>query len=190
MTICHVSLPAYWSGAGVRTLTSTIIETERLFLRETSGSDAEFIIELFNDPTFIRYVGDRGIRNKDDAISYLNEGPLQSYQDHGFGLYCVVRRDDKALIGMCGLLQREQFESPDIGYNFLPDFRGQGYALEAAAGTVEFAKKVVQGAQLLAIVNADNRPSITLLEKLDFAYTGEVEYPPGEPPSSLYGLKL
>lgn len=171
-------------------MTTSIIETERLYLREFLESDADFIIELFNDPTFIRYVGDRGIRNRDDAISYLKEGPSKSYQENGFGLYCVVRRDDQALIGMCGLLQREQFDSPDIGYNFMPDYRGEGYGLEAAAGTVEFARQINTGAQLLAIVNPANRASIALLEKLDFDYTGTVEFPPGEALSSLYELKL
>lgn len=101
-----------------------MILSERLELRELTIVDAPFILELLNDGDFHRYIGDRGVRTLADAENYIQQGPAVSYARHGHGLYLVVRREDGARLGICGLIKRDTLPCEDIGYAFLPAWRG------------------------------------------------------------------
>lgn len=158
---------------------ATIAETARLRLRELQEGDAEFALELLNDADFLAHIGDKGVRTREDARAYLCNGPLASYAAHGFGLWGVEPREGGALLGMCGLLQREWLDAPDLGYAFLPAARGRGIAREAAEATLALARSGLGAAKVLAIVNPDNAASIRLLESVGFVADGTVE-PPGE----------
>ena len=103
-----------------------ILETDRLVLRQLVVEDATFIFALLNDPGWLRFIGDRGIRTLDDARNYILQGPVAMYARHGFGLYVTARKQDGVPIGLCGLLKRDGLADVDIGYAFLPQFRGQG----------------------------------------------------------------
>jgi RimJ/RimL family protein N-acetyltransferase len=148
----------------------TILETERLILRQLTADDAEFIFELLNDPSFIRNIGDRNIRTLDDACAYILNGPAASYARNGFGLWLVALKETNERIGMCGLIRRENLEDVDIGYAFLPRFWGKGYAVEAARAAKDYAKDVVGLNRLVAIVDPTNEGSIRVLEKLGLRY--------------------
>ena len=147
-----------------------VVETERLALREFTAADAEFILELLNDPAFIRFIGDKKVRTVDDARNYLDTGPIDSYTRHGFGLYLVQLKKTKKPIGMCGLLKRDILDQVDIGFAFLPDYRGQGYGSEAASAVLAYAHHNLKLKRILAITNPDNESSIKLLEKLGFHF--------------------
>ena len=111
----------------------TVLETERLRLRRLTVDDAAFILELVNDPSWLRFIGDRGVRNLDDARSYILKGPVASYEKHGFGLWLVELKAEATPIGICGLLQRDTLPDVDIGFALLPQFCGQGYAVRGRA---------------------------------------------------------
>ena len=145
---------------------SIIVATERLELRQLTLEDAPFILELVNDPSWLRFIGDRGIRTLEQAEAYLQNGPMASYAANGFGLYLVQRKSDGARLGMCGLLKRPSLPHPDIGFAYLPQFTGQGYGFEAATAVLHYARHQLNLFPILAIVKPDNRPSIKLLEKL------------------------
>jgi RimJ/RimL family protein N-acetyltransferase len=113
------------------------LETQRLALSKFGENDAAFVLRLLNDPGYLRYIGDKGVRDTDDARNYIRTGPVVSYQQHGFGLYKVCLKDSGEPIGMCGLLKREALEDVDIGFAFLPEFQSLGYAEEAAAAVME-----------------------------------------------------
>jgi RimJ/RimL family protein N-acetyltransferase len=146
------------------------LEAEQLRLREFVLDDAEFILELLNQPSFIQFIGDKGVRSVNDAKYYIATGPIESYQRHGFGLYLVELRDSKAPIGMCGVLKRESLPEPDLGFAFLPEFWGKGYALEAASAALAQARDVFRLTRILAITSPDNHASIKLLAKLGFQF--------------------
>lgn len=165
------------------------LETERLILRQLNESDADFILELVNDPDWIRYIGDRGIRTLGDASDYLNEGPLASYAQNGFGLW-LVQLKDATPIGMCGLINREGLNDVDLGFAFMPTFRSQGYAHESASIVIEYAKRSLELKQLAAITDRDNAPSIKLLEKLGFQFEKMIDLFEGEPAVNLFMLEL
>ncbi|OZG72280.1 hypothetical protein BTA51_16200 [Hahella sp. CCB-MM4] len=169
-----------------------VFDTERLVVRELTMGDTDFVIDILNDPDFIRNVVDRGVRTKEDAENYLLEGPLKSYRDHGYGLFAVelkpgqkikqgqIETDNKVAdkpIGLCGLIKRDFLAAPDIGFAFLPDFRGQGYAKEAAMGTLRLARDELHIPQVMAITSKENVDSMTLLIKLGMKMSGTVTYP-------------
>lgn len=148
----------------------TVLETERLILRLFDPDDAPFILTLLNEPSFLRYIGDKKVRTLDDARQYILNGPRASYERHGFGLYQVELKDSHTPAGMCGLLKRDELPDPDIGFAFLPDYWNKGFASEAANAVLNDARERLKLARILAIVNPDNDASIKLLEKLGFRF--------------------
>ena len=148
----------------------TVLETERLLLSQFSTKDAEFILELLNEPSFIRNIGDRGVRTIEGANSYILNGPVASYAKNGFGLYLVKLKETNESIGMCGLIQRDALEDVDIGYAFLPRFWSKGYAVESALAVKEYARNVIGLNHIVAITDPENEGSIRVLEKIGFQF--------------------
>jgi RimJ/RimL family protein N-acetyltransferase len=148
----------------------TVLETERLILRRFNVDDAEFILKLVNEPSFLRYIGDKKVRNVEDARQYILKGPVASYERNQFGLNLVELREVQTPIGMCGLLKREELSSPDIGFAFLPEFWNQGFALEAATAVLQDARERLRLERILAITSLDNDASIKLLQRLGFTF--------------------
>jgi len=142
------------------------IETERLLLTELSDDDAAFILVLVNEPSFLRYIGDRGVRTLDDARRYVRQGPVACYEKYGYGLLRMGLKPDGTPIGMCGVLRRDTLPEPDLGFSMLPAWWSKGYAYEAAAAVMTHAREAAGVGRVLAITNVDNDPSIRLLGKL------------------------
>jgi [ribosomal protein S5]-alanine N-acetyltransferase len=151
---------------------ATILQTARLLLRELTPGDTTFLIALLNSPGWLRYIGDRNVRTEEQAQAYLENGPWRSYRENGFGLYLVQRLEDGQALGLCGLLKREGLEHPDIGFAFLPEYMGRGYAFESASAMLEYAKNTLRLPTILAIVLPENQASIRLLEKLGMQQDG------------------
>src|SRR5687767_2197440 len=147
-----------------------ILETDRLILRQFSTEDADFILELVNEPSFIQNIGDRGVRTLDDASAYILRVAVASYEKNGFGLYLVLLKESGESIGMCGLIKRDGLEDVDIGYAFLPKFWSKGYAQEAALAVKDYARDVVRLKRLVAITDPKNQGSIRVLEKIGLSY--------------------
>src|SRR6185503_3122429 len=148
----------------------TVIETERLILRPLTVDDAPFILTLLNEPSFLRYIGDKKVRNVEDARQYILTGPAASYEQNGFGLGLVELKESHTPIGMCGLLKREELPDPDIGFAFLPDYWNKGFAFEAAAAVLHDARERLRLQRILAITSRDNESSIKLLERHGFIF--------------------
>ena len=165
----------------------TVLETERLILRRLSADDAEFILALLNEPSFLRYIGDKGVRNIADAVRYLQTGPLLSYERFGFGLYLVELRETKVPIGMCGLLKRDSLPDVDVGFAFLPDYWSQGYALESASAVLAYGRKVLGLERIVAITSLDNDASIRLLEKLGLKFERLIKLSEDQSEVRLFG---
>ncbi|GGC71646.1 GNAT family N-acetyltransferase [Undibacterium terreum] len=145
-----------------------VLETERLRLRTISVDDAAFYLELTNDPAWIKNIGDKGLRTVDEARESLLNGPIEMQQRLGFSLYAVERKEDHTALGLCGLIKRDSLEDVDMGYAFLPQFRGKGYAREAAAGVLKYGKDNLNLKRLAAITSPENSDSYLLLEELGF----------------------
>ena len=154
-----------------------ILETGRLRLREFTLDDTPFILELLNSPGWLRFIGDRNVRTPDQAKGYLENGPMKSYKENGYGLSCVEKKDDSRAIGMCGILRRDQLEHPDIGFALLPHYQGKGYALEIANATIRYTREELGLKRIAAITATDNGKSIRLLENIGMKYVKVFSFP-------------
>ena len=147
-----------------------LLETERLVLRKISTDDAEFVLELLNQPSFIRFIGDRGVRNLDDAKQYILNRLIASYERNGFGLYLVELKPDGTPIGISGLVKRDALPDADIGFAFLPAYWAKGYAVESAAAVMNYAREVLGLTRIVAITSPDNEASAKLLGKIGLRF--------------------
>ena len=147
-----------------------VIETPRLTLHRLTTDDADFVLELLNEPSFLRYIGDKGVRTREDAGRYILAGPVASYDRFGFGLYRVERKDSGEPIGICGLLKRDSLEDVDVGFAFLPRFWSNGFAWESAAAVLAHGRRTWGLKRVVALTSPDNEASIRLLAKLGFRF--------------------
>lgn len=148
----------------------TVLETDRLTLRHLKVEDASFILNLLNEPSFLRFIGDKGVRTLDDARNYILTGPMSSYERNGFGLYLVLLKEGLVSIGICGLIKREALPDVDIGFAFMPQFWSKGYAFESASAVMAYARDPLGLQQIVAITDVDNDASARVLEKLGMRF--------------------
>ncbi len=166
-----------------------ILETERTILRELNEDDDEFMLDLLNQPSFIKYIGDRFVRNEAQAREFIENRYRVSYSEHGFGLYAVELKNQSPeirnpksetrnpLIGICGFVKRDYLPDADIGFAFLPQYEKKGYAFESAAAVMKYGRETLNLKKILAITTEDNESSGRLLAKLGFAFEGLVKLP-------------
>jgi [ribosomal protein S5]-alanine N-acetyltransferase len=165
-----------------------ILLTPRLAIRAFTLDDAPFIVELLNDPGWLKNIGDRGVRTLDDARRYLSDGPIAAGARQGFALWAVLRRDDAigVPIGMCGLVRREGLDHVDLGYAFLPTGRGQGFAREAAAAVLKHGFERLGLTRIVAITAVDNEASGRVLEAIGMRFEQRLRVPGHADDSLLY----
>jgi RimJ/RimL family protein N-acetyltransferase len=163
-----------------------VLETDRLVLRRLAPDDAPFILELLNDASFIRFIGDKGVRTIDDARRYILNGPVASYELFGFGLYAVDLKESNVPIGMCGILKRDTLPHPDIGFAFLPAYWNKGFAFESAAAVMTYARNTLSLDRVLAITSPDNEASAKLLGKIGLRFERMIKLSDDAPEVKLF----
>ncbi len=167
-----------------------ILETERLILRRLTTDDADFILNLLNQRSFIQFIGDRGVRNSAEARRYIETRFIESYERFGFGLYLVELKPQNAPIGICGFVKRDTLSHADIGFAFLPEYWSQGYAVEAARATLRYGKNVLEFQRVLAVTAKDNESSGKLLAKIGLKYEGLIRLSETDAESKLFSAEL
>jgi RimJ/RimL family protein N-acetyltransferase len=176
------------SRAATDTSGTGVLETDRLILRRFTAEDASFVVGLFNDAAFLRFIGDKAVRTEADAIAYIEREYIASYSRNGFGPYCVQRKHDAIPVGMCGLLLRDWLPDADLGYAFLPAHWGQGYAVEAARGVIAYAVNVLGLRRVVAITDPENTDSMKVLSRVGFSPAGTVRKTDASPPLNLFSF--
>ncbi|WP_293899659.1 GNAT family N-acetyltransferase [Phenylobacterium sp.] len=164
----------------------SVLETERLVLREAVAEDAPFILALLNSPGFLENIGDRGVRTEDEARAYIVERMIGSYDQHGFGMWLTLQKADAAPVGLAGLVRREGLDVPDVGYAFAPRAWGRGYAQEAAAAVLAHAQGPLGIPILAAITSPENFASMAVLRKIGFTFVGMITLPGAERESTHF----
>ncbi len=167
----------------------TIIETERLFLRDVEANDRSFIYELMNTPTWHQFIGDWNIHSLEVAENYIHSSIRKAYQDFGFGMYKILSKESGLPLGLCGLLQRDYLESVDIGFAILPQFEGKGFTYESARAIMDFGFATLKKDVILGITTEENIKSRKLLEKLGMQHIGRVKSSPNAEEIMLYSSK-
>ena len=148
-----------------------IMATERLLLKLVSKADASFILNLYNSPTFIQFIGDKKIRTLEDAESYITQKFLPQFKRLGYGNYLVVRTSDEKTIGAVGIFEREGLEVQDIGFSFLDEFQRKGYGFESATNLLETAFTEFGLTTISAITSKENLASQNLIKKFTILKT-------------------
>lgn len=164
--------------------------TARLRLERLTADDAELMLAVWNDPDFLRYVGDRGVRTAEDALRALEAGPLAMYAEYGYGPYRLALSPDDTPIGICGLFRRPMLQDPDIGYAVLPPYAGHGYATEAARAVIDDARDRLRLPRVTAIVSPENERSVRLLRKLGLEYAKMFRMPGDDRDVALYVIEF
>jgi ribosomal-protein-alanine N-acetyltransferase len=154
----------------------SVLETDRLVLREFEPDDAAFVVRLLNDPGWLRFIGDRQVRDEAAARDWIERRLVTAYREHGFGLWAMQRRADAALAGMCGLVRRDGLPEIDLGYALLPAFRGQGLVREAGSACLAHAARALGKRRVLAITDPDNERSIRVLAALGMVRDMSIDY--------------
>ncbi|HEY0545135.1 MAG TPA: GNAT family N-acetyltransferase [Pyrinomonadaceae bacterium] len=167
-----------------------VIETDRLILRWLSTDDAAFLLELMTDPSWLQFIGNKSVQTIEDARNSILNKHVEMYKRLGFGLYLTELKAEGVPIGICGLIKRDTLEDVDLGFAFLPKFRGKGYAYEAASATMEYGKNVLGLNRIVAITTEDNDASIKLLEKLGFQFEKLVEMSTDEKELMLFAIQF
>ncbi len=157
-------------------MSTLIMQTERLQLRLLTEADADFMYVLMNTEGWKQFIGDRGIRNAEDALMYMHKAYLPSYTSHGFGFYAVELAGGSSPIGLCGLIKRAELEDTDIGFAFLPEHAGKGYATESALAVLKFAKEELKLKSIVAITTPDNVLSLNVLRKIGLTEQKTISY--------------
>jgi RimJ/RimL family protein N-acetyltransferase len=165
----------------------SVLESERLVLREFHLDDAGFILQLLNEVAFLRFIGDKGVRTLADARDYLLKGPMESYHRFGFGLFLTSLREDGAPIGMCGLVKREGLADVDVGFALRSRYWSRGYAVEAAAAVLDYGKRTLNLGRIVAIANPDNHASIAVLERIGLKFERMIRLSCDAPELKLFG---
>jgi len=157
-----------------------IRETKRLLLAYAGLGDAPFILQLLNSPSWLKFIGDKGVTDLTAAEGYVQSSLIKSYQNHGFGLYKVIEKESGVPIGLCGLLKRDYLENPDLGFALLPEYEGKGYGFESAQSILDQAVDTWGFTKIDAITSTDNVKSQRLLQKLSFQPQGSIKDPKGQ----------
>lgn len=165
-----------------------IAESERLKIRAFTLGDAEFIIALLNSPGWIKFIGDRNVKTIEEAGNYLRDKIIESYNQFGYGFYLVERKSDSQALGMCGLAKRDYLDHADLGFAFLPQFHGKGYAFESCTALFQSIIKSHKIEKLHAITVPENENSIQLLQKLGFSFLEKMTHPVEEDELFLFEL--
>ena len=151
-------------------MANKLLETERLVLNEMTTDHAGFLYKLMNDPAWLQFIGDRNINSLEAAKDYITFKIKPSYERFGFGFYLTSLKEDDTPIGVCGLVKRPSMEHVDVGFAFMPDYRGKGYGYESASAIMDYAKSELDIDYIVAITDLDNVGSIKLLEKLGLKF--------------------
>ena len=167
-----------------------ILETERLLLRTMSIDDAKFYLRLVNEPSWLQFIGNKGVYTLENARTAILQGPVDMLERLGFCLYLVELKSDSTPIGICGLIKRDTLDDVDIGFAFLPEYCGQGYGYESASAVVQYGKNTIGLKRLVAIVAPDNDYSIRLIEKLGMKFEGLLDLKGDGTPTKLYGFNF
>ena len=171
-------------------MTGPTLHTERLELRWLSVDDAPMMLAVWNDPAFVRFVGDRGVRSLEEAEVAMRDGLLRLYDEHNYGPFVVIRREDGTNMGICGLFRRDGLDEPDIGFALLPEYCGKGFGYESSAAVIQHARDSLELPRVLAIVSPENSTSIALLEKLGLSYERPIRLPGDDYDILLYSIEF
>jgi len=166
------------------------LETERLLLRHYDIKDAPNLFAMNTDAEVLKYTGETPLKSLAAAEDYIAdyvsnpEGQVQKYR---MGRLACIDKTSNEFVGFCGIKTHEETQITDIGYRFLRQYWGKGYATEACEKVLEFAFESHEKKQVIAHVHEYNFGSQRVAEKLGFTLEHRFLWD-GELPGRYYKL--
>jgi [ribosomal protein S5]-alanine N-acetyltransferase len=152
----------------------SLFETERLLICEANRKDSPFFFELLNSPNWIEFIGDRGIETENDVLNYIENSLIKSYKENGFGLYKMMLKENSMPIGICGFVQRDYLNCPDIGFAILPEYERMGFTFEAAKAVIDYGLNTLKQKEICGITTENNVGSKRILTKIGLHEIGKI----------------
>lgn len=149
--------------------------TERTFITRLLASDAPFILQLVNSPGWLQYIGDKEVKDEFNARRFIKQRFLSSYDSFGYGYYLVKSIELNTPMGIVGFTNREEYDNPDFGFAFLPEFEGQGFAREASVAIMDYGQREFGFPVLDAGTLPENHSAARLLARLGFKAQGKID---------------
>lgn len=143
-----------------------ILETQRLLLREMELPDAPFFHSLNSNPNVTRYTGDSAFKNIEEAEA-ITQYVINQYKQFGYGRWMVIEKQTNKPMGWCGLKYHPDENFVDLGYRFLEEYWGNGYASEAAIACLNYGFTQLNLEKIVGKVSKDNIASVKILQKLN-----------------------
>jgi len=138
--------------------TVTVLESDRLRLRELRQEDFSALYAMFNDPLVMRYYP--STRDEAATQEWLDR-MFSYYAESGLGLWAIELKDQAQFVGQCGLLLQDVdgIEELEIGYLLASAHWHQGYATEAARACKKHAFEVLGRDHVISLIRPINGPS-------------------------------
>ena len=144
-----------------------ILKTERLHLRNLCPADAQTMFVYRNDPRC--YAFQRWEDTSMEAIraliadfredTFLSRKPEQHY--------AICTPDDR-IVGDMTYFDTEEDNCITLGITISPPFQRRGYAFEILDAVIAAARERHPQMELVALIDKENEPSLSLFEKLGF----------------------
>jgi ribosomal-protein-alanine N-acetyltransferase len=153
----------------------TILETRKLLLRPFTIDDAEAYWPLVRLPDVLRYTGESPKTSLDEVRDILLTRPLRDYVTFGYGRMACIEKSSGRLVGFSGLKYLEALKETDVGYRFLPDTWGKGYATESGLALIANGRKQFGLERIIGLAEPANGASCRVLEKLGLVFERELD---------------
>lgn len=150
-----------------------ILETKRCRVRETTVGDVDSFYRIYAEPSITEYM-ENLFADRDEEIAYTKDYIEMVYAFYGYGMWTILEKGSGAVIGRAGIIWREGYDVPELGFVIGVPWQKRGYASEVCKAILTYAKEELSMEQMQALVRTGNEKSLRLCEKLGFVQDGEV----------------
>jgi RimJ/RimL family protein N-acetyltransferase len=152
----------------------TILETDRLFLREFLDGDYKDLCEILQDKE-VMYSYEHSF-SEEEVKSWYDRLIVGHYRKYGFGLWAVIHKQTNDFLGQCGLTIQNLNgkEYLEIGYLFKKKYWHKGYATEAALACKKYAFDVIKAEKVYSIIRANNIKSQNVAQRIGMKKSAEL----------------
>ena len=159
-----------------------MIENEigRIIISELKADHSAFILELVNSSGWKEFIGERNVHSTEDAKIYI----INILANDNIKYHVISIKSKDIPIGIVTFIKRDYLDHHDIGFAFLPEYSGHGYAFEASKHLLDIYK--LTHPIILATTKTSNKKSIKLLEKLGFLYSHDINQSTEDDPLIVY----
>lgn len=152
----------------------TILHTNRCIIRESTTNDVDSFYEIYNEPSITQYM-ENLYEDRDSEIAYIQDYIKNVYAFYGYGMWTVLDRTSRTIIGRAGISWREGYDIPELGFVIAVPYQGKGYAYEVCRAILQYGHKELKFNAFQALIMTGNEKSKALCQKLGFAYEETVD---------------